>query len=199
MEFDLTLLSGSGLDIKTGLDYMGSKDRYIAALQRFCKSHDKNAATVREYLAARDYESYMVTVHALKSNSRMIGAMELGKSFETLEMAAREKNIRVIEKDTASVLARYDDLYEKLSPIAAEALPEEEKEISEPEAKECIDGILQAIDDFDDRRAKELIKKLSGYPFEESEAEKLQTAGGYIDDFMYDEAAEVISSISLRT
>ena len=51
------------------------------------------------------------------------------------------------------------------------------------------------MDDFDDDKSRELIKILSGYPFEPSLAGKLNEAAGYIDDFMYDEAIDVIREI----
>ena len=39
------------------------------------------------------------------------------------------------------------------------------------------------------------MNKLSGYPFRITQKEKLKEAIGFVDDFLYDEAAEIIKEI----
>ena len=53
----------------------------------------------------------------------------------------------------------------------------------------------RASDDFDDDLSKQLATKLAGYPFRMTQADKLKEAIAYIDDFMYDEAAQLIREI----
>ena len=67
--------------------------------------------------------------------------------------------------------------------------------LSAAEAREAADALLEALDDFNDDKSRELAGKLTGYPFEASQAEKLKMAIAYIDDFMYDEAAELVRSV----
>jgi acyl-CoA reductase-like NAD-dependent aldehyde dehydrogenase len=69
-------------------------------------------------------------------------------------------------------------------------------EISAEAAREIVDKLLEALDDFDDEGAKELTKILSGYPFRLTQAEKLKEAASFIEDFMYDEAAGIIRQIA---
>ena len=195
MNIDTTWLSEIGLDVKTGLDYTGGQDKYLSAIRRYRENYDKNKAKIDEYLKSGDYESYMITVHALKSNSKMIGATQLGEAFETLEMAARNGQVDVIEQNTHQTLASYAELIEKLSPIEEFGDVRAADEISAEVAKETADKLLEALDDFDDETSKELAKKLSGYPFRTTQKEKLKEAAGYIDDFLYDEAAEIIKEI----
>ncbi len=85
---------------------------------RFYNNYEKNRGKIQEFLAAGDYENYTITVHALKSNSKMIGDMELGKSFEELENAGRENDIPTIQGSTGKVLDDYAALIEKLTPIS---------------------------------------------------------------------------------
>ena len=137
----------------------------------------------------------MITVHALKSNSRMIGAMRLGEAFEELEMAARSDSIEVIDAKTQPTLEMYDELIKKLSPIDELGDVRAADEISADVAKDTADKLLVALDDFDDELSKELAKNLSGYPFRITQKEKLKEAIAYIEDFMYDEAIDVIREI----
>ncbi|MBP5413808.1 MAG: Hpt domain-containing protein [Lachnospiraceae bacterium] len=192
---DITWLSEIGLDTKTGMDYTGGSDKYLSAIKRYRGSYEKNRIKIAEYLTSKDYESYMITVHALKSNSRMIGAMRLGEAFEELEMSARNNDIEVIDAKTQPTLEMYDELIKKLSPIDELGDVRAADEISADVAKDTADKLLVALDDFDDELSKELAKKLSGYPFRITQKEKLKEAIAYIEDFMYDEAIDVIREI----
>ena len=193
---DITWLNETGLDTKTGTSYTGGQDKYISALQRFYKNYEKNRAKVCEYLQAKDYENYMITVHALKSNARMIGARDLSTLFETLETAARNNEIGLIEPQNAVALKEYDELIQKLAPIGAMGDVRAADEISAGAARETVDKLLEALDDFDDEEAKKLAEVLSGYPFRLTQAEKLKEAAAFIEDFMYEEAAEIIRQIA---
>ena len=195
MAYDITCLMDAGLDTKAGLDYTGGEEKYISAVQRYYKNYEKNKAKVEEYYSNKDFESYMITVHALKSNSRMIGAMDLGKEFEYLENAARERDYPVMARKTLDTLKNYEELIKKLSPIGQMDKVSAAGEISAEVAKATADELLVALDDFDDELSKKLAAKLSGYPFRITQRDRLQDAIGLIDDFMYDEAAEIIKEI----
>ena len=62
-------------------------------------------------------------------------------------------------------------------------------------ARRTADELLTALDDYDDELSKELALKLSCYPFRITQRDLLHKAGSFIDDFMYDEAAEIIKEI----
>lgn len=191
----LEILKETGLDIEQGLRYTGSEDNYISAVQRFYKSYEKNRPKIMEYYYAKDYNNYMITVHALKSNAKMIGAIDLSKVFEELEAAAKNNDIDVIEEKNTPALISYKKLVEGLKPIGEMEEVHPADEISADEAKEVADRLLSALDDFDDSLAKELAEKLAGYPFRITQREKLKEAAGLIEDFMYDDAATIIKEI----
>ncbi len=196
MEIGLTWIRETGLDTETGISYTGGEDKYVSALMRFYKNYEKNRAKITEYLDAKDYESYMIIVHALKSNAKMIGAPELSSLFETLEMAARNREFEVIDAQNGTALQEYDALIQKLSPMGSLGDVRAADEISADIAKQTADKLLAALDDFDDEEAKKQAKVLSGYPFRLTQAEKLKDAVAFIEDFMYDEAAEIIRQIA---
>ena len=195
MAYDLTCLIEAGLDTKAGMDYTGGEDKYVSAVQRYYKNFEKNKAKVEEYYSNKDFESYMITVHALKSNSRMIGAMELGKEFEYLENAARERDYPVMAQKTLETLSNFENLVKKISPIGQMEKVSAAGEISADVAKATADELLVSLDDFDDDLSKKLATKLSGYPFRITQRDRLKEAIALIDDFMYDEAAEIIKEI----
>lgn len=195
MDYDFGWMEDIGLDTKSGMEYTGGSDRYISALQRFFKNHEKNSKKINKYLEENDYDNYMITVHALKSNSKMIGATELSGKFEKLEMAAREAEYDVITSDTQAALSEYDELIEKLTPIREIGEFFAADEITGEQAIKIADQLLEALDEFDDDLSKELIVKLGGYPFRTTQKETLNKAKEFVEDFMYDEAADMIKEI----
>lgn len=195
MDYDLVTLIETGLDTVAGIGFTGNEEKYISAVQRFYKNHEKNSAKIQEFYKAKDYENYAITVHALKSNARMIGADGLSRLFEELEKAAKEGDTDTIERKTASALSEYAGLVGKLEPVVGHTEMHPSDEISAEEARRTADELLTALDDYDDELSKELALKLSCYPFRITQSNKLTEASGYIDDFMYDEAAELIREI----
>ena len=195
MDHDLATLMEAGLDTAAGIGFTGNEEKYISAVQRFYRNHEKNSAKLKEFYEEKDYENYCITVHAIKSNSRMIGADSLGRLFEELEKAAKEGDTDTIERKTASALSEYAGLVGKLEPVAGHTEIHPPDEISAEEARRIADELLAALDDYDDELSKELALKLGSYPFRITQRNKLTGASGYIDDFQYDEAAELIREI----
>lgn len=196
MKLDINYLKEAGLDTKMGLGYTGGEDKYLAALQRYYKNYDKNKEKLETYFRAKDYENFMVTAHALKSNSRMIGAAELARYFETLENLAICHDYEEINRKTEYTMSVYQSLVEKLQPLRGSDEPGYADEITADEAKKTLDLLIAAVDDFDDVLALKLIEKLAGYHFEFTQKEQLKIAKEYIEEFMYDDAAFLIKAVS---
>ncbi|MBR1761550.1 MAG: response regulator [Schwartzia sp.] len=117
------------LDIKTGLQYCGSAEDYLAVLRVFQETAAKNADEIQQYFEAKDWKNYTTKVHALKSSARIIGATELSERAKRLEDAGNRLYIEEIEKDTPVLLALYRAGGEALSPLRepekdTSALPE---------------------------------------------------------------------------
>lgn len=195
MESDLDWLKQTGIDVQAGMGYTGGEEKYLSALSRFYRSFEKNKTSIEDAFNKKDLESYLITVHALKSNAKMIGASTLSRLFETLEMAARANDTEQINKETVQVIMEYSRLVAKLRPIGEMGEVRAADEIGADEAKITADELLEALDDFDDERSKKLARKLSGYPFRMTQRDLLKKAESLIDDFMYDEAADVIRQI----
>lgn len=196
MEYDFTWLGSLGIDTETGIAYTGGKDRYLSALQRFYNGYETNRGKVEDFFQKKDTENYMITVHALKSNAKMIGAAELSAGFERLETAARDGDTDVITAETGAVLDRYAALVKGLEPVGTMEKVTAAGEISAEEARETVTALLAALDEFDDETSAALVRKLSGYPFRITQRELCNKAEALIGDFLYEEAAEVIQELS---
>ncbi|MBP5604963.1 MAG: hypothetical protein J6X60_05410 [Ruminiclostridium sp.] len=195
MEQILQKLQELGLDTGMGITYTGTPEKYIAAIARYVRSCEENTANIKDQLSSGNLQRYTISVHAVKSNSKMIGHTELFKAFESLEAAGKNNDTAFIEANNDAVLKRYAEVAGQLRPFTEEPPEAAAPAISLSEAEDITEKLLGALDDFDDELSAELAAKLSGYPFEEAEKEKLGKARKYIGDFMYDEAAELIKEL----
>ena len=126
----------------------------------------------------KDWENYTIRVHALKSSSRQIGAMDLGKMAEELEMAGKAENIDVIMAKTDGVMASFRYVLEELSKVfKAEEKPAEEElpMIDRETLLQYLDELYTACDDLDSDGMEEVGEKLKGYYYD-------GTLNGYIKD-----------------
>ena len=71
-----------------------------------CVRVDK-AQKLRETHAARDWKTYGVLVHGLKSSSRTIGALDLSRVAERMEAAADRGCASVIDQEHEDMLLQY--------------------------------------------------------------------------------------------
>ena len=196
MDEMIVRFASAGLDTAAGKEYTGGGERYISAVRRIYESYDKNRMKLEKYYVTEDYENYRITVHALKSNTRAIGADKLSVAFEELEMAAAEGNIAYIRERHGKVLLSYAGLVDSLAFVKEMWDVRPADELGAKQAKEVTEELLAALDDYDDDRSAELARRLSGYPFRMTQKGRLDEAMGLIADFMYDEAAAIIREIS---
>ena len=193
---DISFLDAKGIDTRTGIEFTGDKEKYISALKRYFNGFEDNSGEISELYEKGDMDNYSITVHALKSNSKMVGAMALAVFFEKLEIASREGGITYVRENHNKMLSAYRDFTELIRPIGEADVEPPADEIGAERAKEIVKGLLEALDDFDDEKSKDLAGKLSGYPFRLTQKELLGKAIKLIDDFMYDDAAGIIKEIS---
>ena len=127
----------------------------------------------------------------------MIGALALSKEFEKLETASREGDSSYISENHLKAVENYRDIIKLISPIAETINSSSAEMIDGERAKEIALRLLDALDDFDDELSKDLANKLNGYQFGSDQKEELNEALGLINDFLYDDAAEIIKRISV--
>ena len=102
------------IDLATGLaNCMDSKEFYIEMVKEFL-SGDKSGELEAVFLA-ENWREYRVIVHALKSTSLVIGAVEFSNRAKFLEVAARDENSDEVKANHASLITDYKKLRQELS------------------------------------------------------------------------------------
>ena len=98
------------IDVDTGLMYCGDdEDIYSDVLNLYIQLINESKQVLTETLEAGDIPAYTVRVHAVKSNSRNVGAAGIGDMAEKLEMAGKENNVDFIKENTPALLKVLDE------------------------------------------------------------------------------------------
>ncbi len=81
------------IDKETGLHYCGdSEELYDIIIATYYEQGLTYVNQVKEFYEAKDWHNYRITVHALKSSSKNIGAVNFSEESLKQEMAAKEEN-----------------------------------------------------------------------------------------------------------
>ena len=111
------------IDTAHGMEYsMNDKDMYKDMVQMFIDQRDQNLSEINGAFEKKDWDNYRIKVHGLKSNSRLVGAMDLGSLAEKCEHAARDKDEATIMAETPNLFALYDETIAALKAIDFSAL-----------------------------------------------------------------------------
>ena len=105
------------LDLDSGLSYCGDAEDYIETLKMYSGSAQKKAEEIEKYWAEKDIKNTTIKVHALKSASRSIGALELGELAARLEEAGKSGDLDTLDKELEELLSRYRQLANDLEPL----------------------------------------------------------------------------------
>ena len=117
---DIEALKNAGIDTEEGMAYCADDPEfYEEMIIEYLKESAGRIADLERYYADRDWHSYTVCAHSVKSTSRMIGAAKLSEDARAMEMAGREENKEAILAGHARFLEAYRDTVEKLCAITA--------------------------------------------------------------------------------
>ncbi len=98
-----------GVSVKDGLAFCADSEAlYIDMLREFVQAHDAKKADLVSFYESEDMKEYGVRIHALKSNSKTLGIMDMSKLAEELEGYARSGDIENVKKHHETFTEVYD-------------------------------------------------------------------------------------------
>lgn len=101
------------LDVDTGLKYcMDDEDFYCSMLSEYASS--SKIDDLDKYLSNQDWDNYRISVHALKSTSLNIGAVELSQKAKLLEEAIKNQEYDYVNDNHESAMEMYGELLDNL-------------------------------------------------------------------------------------
>ncbi|MBR6452283.1 MAG: response regulator [Lachnospiraceae bacterium] len=103
----IRLMEGSGL-----LDYEEAKEYLLdpEGLLIYIEDYDKTRKELEEFLESENWRGYNVRVHALKSSSRMIGAVHLSEAAKEAEAASGVPDPEKVKGMQEGLLKEYEEV-----------------------------------------------------------------------------------------
>ena len=167
----LFLFDLSELDVPEGVRHCGSEKLYLETLATYAETVSAQADEIRHYRSVGDNENAAIKIHALKSTSRVIGALRIGDYAEKLEIVVTDDPDSVSDQEINEFLERCCDLGMQLSPLSeGGSLPL----ISDDDLDEAFSIIRELLSVSDIDGAVQVIRDLSEYSFPKTERERFE-------------------------
>ena len=90
---DVSVLTDNGVNLESALELLGDLEFYDETLEAFLEENKTRIPNIQQYKNERNMADYAILVHALKSDSKYLGFMELADIAYQHEMASKANNI----------------------------------------------------------------------------------------------------------
>ncbi len=185
-----------GIDLEKAIKNSGSEQLLTELFGDVYKIMDEKSDLIETYIREKDLQNFTVQVHALKTTCRMIGAIDLGEDFFTLEKLGKENNLEQIEKLAPDVLSSFRSLKPYLEPYAIDQKGEGARnEFDKDKISSILSSLVEAIDNFDLGAAEEATRELHSFSCNDDLSGKLEALDKLVTNLDYDEAKDLIGQI----
>lgn len=158
------LTSIEEIDTDAGLTNCGDIDGYMYVIGVYVESLDLNYSQIENFFNEEDWKNYTIKVHALKSSSRIIGAMQLSEEAKELEASGDSWDIDAIKEKNPALLKHYRKLGEELKAgISPETSDDDKPDISDDELKEALSSMAEIAVTYDYDSMKFMLDSLMSY------------------------------------
>ncbi len=184
------------IDPELGLAHCGNLQVYMDTLKDYARKMPEGLEEIRRLFEIEEWRGYTIKVHALKSTSALIGAMQLSRTAEDMENAGNTSNADLIRRGTPLLLENYERLGQDLAAYFEEAEVDEEDderpEIGSSELKEALEAINMMADSFDYDGIKEVLDSLKGYKIPEEEKDRYTRLQEAVEDVDWEKIKEIV-------
>lgn len=109
MKLDFEDIHIKGVNVEEARKHhTGGVEDYLELLQLYCMDGRRKCGLLNELLKTRDYITYGIEVHSLKSASANLGIMELSVQAKEHEEAANRRDEEFITRHSADLLSCYE-------------------------------------------------------------------------------------------
>lgn len=182
------------LDTEAALKLMGSEKLFFAVLKEYYRVIEKKAGLIATYEQNEQWREYTIEVHALKSASRQIGALELAELAEWLEIAGNASDADAIHHYTPRLLEKYTAYAKILAPYMEEehSTGDNKQKISEDILKQQFEAMRAAMDELDSDKMEEVIGEMERYSYVGSQKRLFEQLKNAVEDIDTEKAEEIL-------
>ena len=189
------------LALEDALQYSsGRVEDVLENIKGYLNEAQENDGKMHEAYVKRDWKNLKIHVHALKSTSRVIGAVHMAYCAEKMEMAAADADTSYIDGNMEEVLQEHRQLCESLRALLA--LPEiysmapdateveQQRDIYVQQAETFLHGVEEYEVDFEQLRIF-----CNYYPTGDPLRKERALLAHAVEDFDYEKTSERLSQI----
>lgn len=187
------------IDAESALKNCSDPELLYKSIRQFNLSIDERSQELQKFFEAEDWKNYEIKVHALKSTSRLIGALELSKIAEYLEECAEKNEIPEIKENHKKLLDLYLEFKTILKPLTEETNQNiQKKPITKIELSDKINKLIQYSESFDIDGLDNLINELKAFSLPLDFSQKFDNICKSIENVDFKELRNLLSEWSNR-
>ena len=161
IEFQKVVIEGIDTD-EVVRQYSGSIEDYLELLNLYCLDGRRKLTILRELWEKRDYKTYGIEVHGLKSASANVGAMGVSVRAREQEKAVDRGDTAYVDAHVQELLTAYEVQIEHISRYLGNGRERNDAgEIrQEIDIAECMEQIKEALEFLENFHAKDCAHKI---------------------------------------
>lgn len=113
---DVSILTDNNVDLNKALELLGDLSFYDETLEAFLEENKTRVPNIEKYKNDQNMADYAILVHALKSDAKYLGFMELADIAYEHELASKANNVDEVNSKYDKLLQminKYTELAEK--------------------------------------------------------------------------------------
>ena len=188
-----TDISIEGLDVKRAMEFLGNENLFWSVLKEYYRVIDKKCAMIQEYEQKEQWKEYTVEVHALKSASRQIGALDLAQVAEQMEAAGNAGNAALIHKITPGMLEEYMFYKGILEPYFVKQEEEQSGRAAKNDEMSVLFGEMkEAMENLDMDAMEKVIKDMGQYSYSDAQRDIFEKLKNAVEDIDTERCEEIL-------
>ena len=181
------------IDVDAALRNCGSSELLFSTIEQYHSSINQKALELQNYFEAEDWHNYEIKVHALKSTSRLIGAIELSNLAEHLEKSADQNDIDEIQLKHKELINTFIDNLRILEPVLKNKSDDSLKpDISKEQLKERIKLMIEYAESFDIDGLDNIVKELTNFKLPLDFSQKFVKISQYVQNVDFKELRNLL-------
>jgi CheY-like chemotaxis protein len=166
-EFQDIIIEGINTD-EVAEHHSASIEEYIDLLHLYCLDGKRKLALLRRLLEEKDYKTYGIEVHGLKSASANVGAMHVSNRAREQEKAVNRGDITFVDSHAEKLLTEYEEQLNHIqtyldSNHKSKDTKEKEQEIEKADLLQKIETALNNLENFQSKDCANEIEEILEY------------------------------------
>ncbi|MBE5882899.1 MAG: response regulator [Lachnospiraceae bacterium] len=190
------------VDVDLGISHCGRNvESYLKILAITYNYGEKQLNELRQLWEEKDYDTYHIKVHSLKSTALNVGAKSVSSEAKRQEQASINKDYTYIENNIEKLLSEYAKLLSKIEEvlchfgIISEKQDEKEKpQLEEHMIKHVLWNIERHLDAFEFGEIFDILKETKKYQVPPKYEEILRQVEELMEDLSVDQVKELLQA-----